>query len=230
MKGIPGLAALTGGLDIYNILTSDSETIYSDLAKSIAGSVGGVSGAALGGALGTLAVPVVGTMAGSLLGWMIGQWGGEWAAGHIIDWIKGGKEKVELPVVEPGGGSAKMAGAATLDQNLTPMAEGGIAMKPTRALIAEAGQPEAVLPLDKLGKILQEYSVNANIQQSASADQKMPGDVSSTSERSWESLYNELQRLNSISSETLKYIKETAEYSRRSVDATRALSGDLFSM
>jgi hypothetical protein len=211
LKSVPGLAALVGALDLVNIGLSkgeyaDENAFYADIAKSVSSTAGGLGGAALGSALGTLLLPGVGTLAGGTLGWMIGANGGDWLAGKVVDYIKEGKEKVSA----------------------TPMALGGVVTRPTNALIGEAGQPEAVLPLDRLGEILQDYSVNPI--QNTSAAQKMPGDVSSTSDSSWESLYNELQRLNSISSETLKYIKETAEYSRRSVDATRALSGDLFSM
>lgn len=52
---------------------------------------------------------------------------------------------------------------------------------------------------------------------------KAPGEGSDTI-----NLLAEVKRLNSISAETLKYIKETAEYTRRTVDATKSLNGDLF--
>jgi hypothetical protein len=209
VRGVPGLAALVGALDLVNIGLSkgqypDESAFYADIAKSISSTAGGVAGGALGSALGSLVLPGIGTIAGGAAGWMIGAYGGDWFAGKVVDYLKAGKEKV-------------------------PMAAGGIVTKPTNALIGEAGQPEAVLPLDRLGEILQNYSTGPT-QNSSAAAQKLPGDVSSTSDVSWESLHNELQRLNNISSETLKYIKETAEYSRRTVDATRALSGDLFSM
>lgn len=41
-------------------------------------------------------------------------------------------------------------------------------------------------------------------------------------------LVNEVKRLNTISAETLKFIKETAENTRRNVAATKSLNGDLF--
>ena len=43
-----------------------------------------------------------------------------------------------------------------------------------------------------------------------------------------EILQSEIQTLNKTMSEMLKYMKETAEYARRNVDATRSLSGNLF--
>jgi tryptophan synthase alpha subunit len=43
-----------------------------------------------------------------------------------------------------------------------------------------------------------------------------------------ETLRLELQTLNKQTAEALKYIKETAEYTRRTVDATKSLGGDLF--
>ena len=43
-----------------------------------------------------------------------------------------------------------------------------------------------------------------------------------------ESLKTEMQTLNKQTADVIRYLKETAEYSRRNVDATRSLSGDLF--
>ncbi len=43
-----------------------------------------------------------------------------------------------------------------------------------------------------------------------------------------ENLVAYLQTLNSISAEMLRYMKETADYTRRNVDATRSLNGNLF--
>jgi hypothetical protein len=47
--------------------------------------------------------------------------------------------------------SQQGAGFAALE--IPQLAEGGIAMGPTLALIAEAGEPEAVIPLSKLGNM-----------------------------------------------------------------------------
>ena len=44
----------------------------------------------------------------------------------------------------------------------------------------------------------------------------------------FENLQTELQTLNKQTMEMLKYLKETSEYTRRNVDATRSLGGDLF--
>jgi hypothetical protein len=41
-------------------------------------------------------------------------------------------------------------------------------------------------------------------------------------------LQTELETLNKQTADMIRYVKETAEYSRRNVDATRSLSGDLF--
>jgi hypothetical protein len=41
-------------------------------------------------------------------------------------------------------------------------------------------------------------------------------------------LVNEIKRLNSVSSDMLKFLKETADQTRRTADATKALNGDLF--
>lgn len=45
-----------------------------------------------------------------------------------------------------------------------------------------------------------------------------------------ESLKSELQMLNKMTGEMLFYLKETADYSRRNVDATKSLSGDMFNL
>jgi len=41
-------------------------------------------------------------------------------------------------------------------------------------------------------------------------------------------LVNEMKRLNTVSSDMLKFLKETADQTRRTADATKALNGDLF--
>lgn len=46
--------------------------------------------------------------------------------------------------------------------------------------------------------------------------------------KAMENLVTELQTLNKQSLEMLKYLKETAEYSRKNVDAVRGLNGDMF--
>jgi hypothetical protein len=47
--------------------------------------------------------------------------------------------------------------------------------------------------------------------------------------KNFESLQTELQTLNKVSADILKYLKETAENTKRNVDATKSLNGDLFS-
>jgi hypothetical protein len=37
-----------------------------------------------------------------------------------------------------------------------------------------------------------------------------------------------MRRLNTISAESLKFVKETADYTKRTVDAIKEKSGDLF--
>ena len=59
-----------------------------------------------------------------------------------------------------------------------------------------------------------------------SADAKKPAAASQNAELI--NLIAEMRRLNTLSSETLKYIKETADYTKRTVDAVKELNGDLF--
>jgi len=46
--------------------------------------------------------------------------------------------------------------------------------------------------------------------------------------KQFESLRVELEMLNKQSAEMIKYLKETADYTKRNVDATKSLNGDLF--
>ena len=57
-------------------------------------------------------------------------------------------------------------------------------------------------------------------------DSKKPAAASQNAELI--NLIAEMRRLNTISTETLKYIKETADYTKRTVDAIKEKSGDLF--
>jgi ElaB/YqjD/DUF883 family membrane-anchored ribosome-binding protein len=58
---------------------------------------------------------------------------------------------IKIPRLNTTPASQQGAGFAAL--NIPQLADGGIAMSPTLALIAEAGEPEAVIPLSKLGNL-----------------------------------------------------------------------------
>lgn len=63
----------------------------------------------------------------------------------------------------------------------------------------------------------------------AAAEPGKTGAASATSESGdMINLVTEVKRLNSVTSESLKYLKEVAEYTRRNVDATKGLNGNLF--
>ena len=115
------------------------------------------------------------------------------------------------------------------DKGIPKAANGGIVSKPTVAMVGEGGESEAIIPLSKLKDMLSGIGPSSTSLLSAagggltSAMSSLisgPGNV--------ESLKSELQTLNKQSAEMLKYLKETAEYTRRTVDATKSLSGDLF--
>lgn len=75
------------------------------------------------------------------------------AVNGIIDGINGALGKITIPDWVPGWGGKTFA----LEIPHLPMlqlAKGGIATKPTIAEIAEAGEPEAVIPLSKLADML----------------------------------------------------------------------------
>ena len=97
-----------------------------NVAGGIAGSVGGGTlgsslGAAAGGALGTMLLPGIGTLGGAELGGLAG--------GALGTWLGG------------------LGGEAAGGWLGSKFAVGGVVNKPTKALIGEAGMPEAVIPM-----------------------------------------------------------------------------------
>ena len=104
---------------------STSEKV-GNVAGGITGAVGGGTlgaslGAGLGAGLGTLLLPGGGTIAGAELG--------GWAGGALGGWL--------------GGWGGEAAGGWLGSK----FAVGGVVNKPTKALIGEAGMPEAVIPM-----------------------------------------------------------------------------------
>lgn len=55
-------------------------------------------------------------------------------------------------------------------------------------------------------------------------------DTPTNTAKSMENLQTELRTLNNQTAEMLKYLRETADYSRRNIDAIKSLNGDLFRM
>jgi hypothetical protein len=107
-------------------------------------------------------------------------------------------------------------------------AAGGIATKPSMGIFGEAG-PEAILPLSKIGDLLGSISpVGAALTGGGIMGNAISSMVGGGGSKGVESLQSELARLNKQTEEMLKYLKETAESTRRNVDATNSLSGDLF--
>lgn len=120
---LPGVAGIVGGiLDVVSPLFNDVLDIAQNLLPVI--------------------IDLVGTLTDAL------QWLYDHTLGPILDVVKDITDFINDPSWE------KFSGQFTGNTSVPstrPMAEGGIATKPTRALIAEAGTPEAVVPLSAQG-------------------------------------------------------------------------------
>lgn len=203
LAGIPGLSLLVGALDVLGTMEEfkDSEDYSRQVTGAIAGAIGGVGGAALGGALGTLLFPGVGTVIGGLAGGILGNMGTDKIAKLIFD-----KFFAEKDIAR---GGLVLGGEA--------FAEGGYVTKPTISLIGEGGEGEIIAPESKMRALLNE-TIN---------EVKNQG-ISGASSTMVETLSSELERLNNNMAELVTYMKATAEFTRRNVDATRSLNNNLF--
>jgi len=203
MRAIPGMAALVGALDVIGVMADsgayENEDEYKKaLTGAIGGAVGGAGGAALGGALGTLLFPGVGTLIGGVAGGIIGNMAADKVTQLIYDKFFAEKTP-SMPSAIPG------------------LSEGGYVSKPTLALIGEGSEGEIVTPESKMRSLINETINEAKNQ-----------GISSDSAKMIETLSSELERLNNTMIEMVQYVKTTAEYSRRNVDATKSLNNNLF--
>ena len=110
------------------------------------------------------------------------------------------------------------------------MAAGGIVTRATDLIAGEAG-PEAILPLDKLNNIIQTIFVTnvSNLEnKQRSSDKSSNTNNQETSDRSLELFNTQLTMLNNTTNDLLRFMKDTAENTRRTHDATRALNGNVF--
>ena len=110
------------------------------------------------------------------------------------------------------------------------MAAGGIVTRATDLIAGEAG-PEAILPLDKLNNIIQTIFVTnvANLEsKQTSSDKSSNSNNQEKSDRSLELFNTQLTMLNNTTNDLLRFMKDTAENTRRTHDATRALNGNVF--
>ena len=97
------------------------------------------------------------------------------------------------------------------------LSEGGYVSKPTLALIGEGNEGEIVTPESKMRTLINE-TIN---------EVKNQG-VGGGSSAAVETLSSELERLNNNMADLIRYMKDTAEYSRRNLDATKALNNNMF--
>jgi hypothetical protein len=111
---------------------------------------------------------------------------------------------------EPTTPATKGSGGSSTPSDYPMAATGGIFSGPKSGYPIIAHGTEAIVPLNK--------------GTGSDALQALGGGMGGSSENV--AVY--LQTLNNVSMEMLKYMKETAEYTRRNVDATKQLGGNLF--
>jgi phage-related protein len=103
------------------------------------------------------------------------------------------------------------------------MASGGIVNNPTTLIAGEAG-PEAIIPLKNLGDMLtakDDSTVNTAGLQKSGSSQGFGNDAA-------EILTGKLDMLNNLTQQMLRHMQDTADNTKKNVDATRSLNGNLF--
>lgn len=117
------------------------------------------------------------------------------------------------------------------DKEPKKMALGGVVTKATSLIAGEAG-PEAIMPLDKLKDIIQTNFVSnikdvTSNQTTDNANNKVGQEQSNSTIE----LFNtKLDVLNNTTKDLLRFMKDTAENTKRTHDATKALNGNLFAV
>jgi len=198
------------------------------------GSSGGAGG---GGAKGAMGAASKFAKIGGAAGALIGGASLYSSFGDINDKVKSGKMSEEEAskektgaVGEVGGGMAGgLAGAAAgaAIGSVVPVIGTAIGALIGGALGSYGGSSLGKSAADALsGQKKAADGLMVNTPTSILAGEAGPEVVAPT--RHFENLQTELQTLNKQTAEVLRYMKETAEYSRRSNDSIKSLSGDLF--
>jgi len=102
------------------------------------------------------------------------------------------------------------------------MAAGGIVNRPTNVIAGEAGA-EAIIPLKSLGDMLTAKDNPAT--NTASLSNNLPNKIDSNLS---EILTDKLDMLNNLTQQMLRHMQDTADNTKKNVDATRSLNGNLF--
>lgn len=108
-------------------------------------------------------------------------------------------------------------------QEIPAMAEGGIVTKATTALVGEGNQPEAIIPLSKISEVI------SQAQGTVSDERNIKQELKPETFSDIKNMFTEMQILNKQTTEILRYLRETADNTKRTVDATLNLNGNLFS-
>jgi hypothetical protein len=209
-------------------------------AREAAGQIptsGGGGGAGGGGAKGALGAASKFAKIGGAAGALIGGASLYSSFGDINDKVKSGKMSEEEAskektgaIGETGGGMAGgLAGAAAgaAIGSVVPVIGTAIGALIGGALGSYGGSSLGKSAADALsGQKKAADGLMVNTPTSILAGEAGPEVVAPT--RHFENLQTELQTLNKQTAEVLRYMKETAEYSRRSNDSIKSLGGDLF--
>jgi len=193
------LPTFSEGLDSFSKIDGGNLV---DVAKGI-GALG-IAMAAFGAGS---AVSSVGTAFSSLVGGITKLFGGNDLIGTITETVK------ELSPVLP---------------NLTALGNGLMNLSKGMAAYGVAINTIDIAKAEKVKDIIKgpsalESAVNA----SATAFSAAASSITS-GKGSEEKTHAEIQTLNTTMPEVLKYVRETADYTKRTVDATKALNGNLF--
>jgi len=140
----------------------------------------------------------------------------------LHDWISGFLDSMKDKLSSFGsffGGSS---------DNKSKMAAGGIVTQATSLIAGEAG-PEAIIPLNKLTDIIQATLVS-NVSNPSTSQSGGTAISQDNSDKTLEVLTSKLDQLNSATMELVRHMKDTAENTKRTHDATKALNGNLFAV
>jgi hypothetical protein len=140
----------------------------------------------------------------------------------LQDWISGFLDSMKDKLSSFGsffGGSS---------DNKSKMAAGGIVTQATSLIAGEAG-PEAIIPLNKLTDIIQATLVS-NVSNPSTSQSGGNAGSPDNSNKTIEVLTAKLDQLNNTTMELVRHMKDTAENTKRTHDATKALNGNLFAV
>ena len=173
--------------------------------------VGGLAGAAAGAATGALigsVVPVIGTAIGGVVGGIIGGFGGGWFGKKAGESVMGPSKPPK--VTQPESPKVTQPESPKITQPEPPKI-----IQPEPPKIIQPDRPQ----LADGGIVTRATAITAG----------ESGPEAIIPLAKFEKLQTELATLNTSMREVVRYMKDTADNTKKNIDATRALNGNLFS-